>query len=165
MKRFELWVTAAIMFSLPALGFAQATGGSPGKQGKLRIYGTAAGTGRKGTVESEIRKKGSGNAQKKAGTLNPQPLPPITHAPDKGQKKIGTINQPLPPIIHAPDKGSGNAQSKKNVIINQPLPPIIRAPKKGSGNAPKTTGNDTPTQVPQKKPPRPRAAKDVDKKK
>ncbi len=118
MKRFELWLTTVIMFSLPALVFAQATGGSPGKQGKLIKNGTAAGTGRKGTVEPEIRKK-----------------------------------------------GSGNAQSKKNVTLNEPLPPIIRAPKKGSGNAPKTTGNDTPTQVPQKKPPRPRAAKDVDKKK
>ena len=144
MKRFELWLTTVIMFSLPALVFAQATGGSPGKQGKLIKNGTAEGTGRKGTVEPEIRKKGSGNAQKKAVTLNPQPLPPITHAPEKG---------------------SGNAQSKKNVTLNEPLPPIIRAPKKGSGNAPKTTGNDTPTQVPQKKPPRPRAAKDVEKKK
>src|SRR6266567_8029313 len=118
MKRFELWLATVIMFSLPALVFAQDTGGSPRKQGKLIKNGTAAGTGRKGTVEPEIRKKGSGNGQ---------------------SKKIGTLNEPLPPIIRAPKKGSGNAQSQKNVTLNEPLPPIIRAPKKGSGNAPKTT--------------------------
>ncbi len=117
MKRFQLWLTTAIMFSLPALVFAQATGGSPGKQGKLIKNGTAAGTGRKGTVEPE------GNAQKKAVSLNPQPLPPI---------------------IHATKKGSGNAQKKAVTLNPQPLPPIIHATKKGSGNAPKTTGTTTP---------------------
>ena len=72
MKRFELWLTTAIMFSLPALVFAQATGGSPGKlleKGK----GTGSGTGRKGTPQAEIRKKGSGNAPRTTGPLNPQP--------------------------------------------------------------------------------------------
>ena len=67
MKRFQLWLTTAIMFSLPALVFAQATGGSPGKQGKLIKNGTAAGTGRKGTVEPE------GNAPKTTGTTTPPP--------------------------------------------------------------------------------------------
>jgi hypothetical protein len=163
MKRFELWLTTVIMFSLHALVFAQATGGSPGKQGKLIRNGTAAGTGRKGTVEPEFRKKGTGNAQKKGVTVN-QPLPPI-HAADKGSgnpsKKGVTISQPPPSIIHATDKGSGNPP-KKGVTISQPPPsiihatdkgsgnppkkgaPIIHATDKGSGNGPKTTGPTTP---------------------
>jgi hypothetical protein len=112
MKRFELWLTTVIMFSLPALVFAQATGGSPGKQGKLIKTGTAAGTGRKGTVEPEIRKKGSGNAQKKGVT----------------------INQPLPPI-HAADKGSGNAPKTTGTTTPPPKAgnPAGKVYRKGSG--------------------------------
>jgi hypothetical protein len=99
MKRFQLWLTTAIVFSMPALVFAQATGGSPGKQ--LENH-KGTGTGRKGTAQPEIRKKGTGNAQKNAGTLNPQPLPPINHAPlaDKGSgnapKTTGTTTTPPP---------------------------------------------------------------------
>ena len=73
MKRFELWLTAAIMFSLPALGFAQATGGSPGK---LLQHKGGAGTGKKGTAQAEIRKKGTGTAPKTSGTAGPLPVPP-----------------------------------------------------------------------------------------
>ena len=61
------------MFSLPALGFAQATGGSPGK---LLEHKGGAGTGKKGTAQAEIRKKGSGNAPKISGTAGPLPVPP-----------------------------------------------------------------------------------------
>jgi hypothetical protein len=118
MKRFELWLTAAIMFSLPALGFAQATGGSPGKQLE---HNKVSGTGRKGTPQAEIRKKGSGNTKKGAGSGN---------AP-KVQTTIGSA--------------TGGAGAGKTL---------------GGSH-----GDDTPNQQQQKKPPRPRAAKDLDKKK
>ena len=113
MKRFELWLTTVIMFSLPALVFGQATGGSPGKEGRFIKNGTAAGTGRKGTVEPEIRKKGSGNAQKKGVTLN----------------------QPPPPIIHATDKGGGNAQKTTGTTTPPPKAgnPAGKVYRKGSG--------------------------------
>ena len=96
MKRFELWLTTVIMFSLPALAFAQATGGST----DTLIHRKGAGTGRKGTAQAEIRKKGSGNAPRTTGPLNPQPLPPRNPAPLAGNgsgnapKTTGTTTPP-----------------------------------------------------------------------
>jgi hypothetical protein len=118
MKRFKLWLTAAIMFSLPALGFAEATGGSTDK---LVKEGKASGTGRKRTGKVEIRKKGSGNAPKTTGSGN------------------------APKVATTIGSATGGAGAGKTL---------------GGSH-----GDDTPTQVQQKKPPRPRAAKDQDKKK
>jgi hypothetical protein len=95
MKRSQLWLTTAIVFSMPAMVFAQATGGSPGK---LDEHKGGAAIGRKGNPEPEIRKKKSaGNGQKNAGTLNPQPLPPINHAPLVGKGAGNAPPLPVPP--------------------------------------------------------------------
>jgi hypothetical protein len=67
MKRFELWLAAAILFSLPVLGFAQATGGSTDT---LQKHRKGSGTGTKPTGQAEIRKRGSGNTKKGAGNGN-----------------------------------------------------------------------------------------------
>src|SRR5258708_26719002 len=149
MKRFELWLTTAIMFSLPALVFAQPTGGSSGKlveKGK----GTGAGTGRKGTAQAEIRKKGSGNAPRTTGPLNPQPLPPRNPAPLAGNgsgnapKTNGTATGDRPVGDHG---GSGGGAGK--VAGTE------------SGNKPGGShGGDTPTQMHPKKTPGPTGAKE-----
>jgi hypothetical protein len=97
MKRFQLWLTAAIMFPLPALVFAQCTGGSPGRKLDYHKGGASAGTGRKGTVQPEVRKKTNVNAQKNACTLNPQPLAPINHAPVVGKGAGNAPPLPVPP--------------------------------------------------------------------
>jgi hypothetical protein len=62
MKKFALWLTMVIMFSLPALVFAQATGGSTDKAAKEE------GTGRKGRTEDKARKGASGKKTVKATT-------------------------------------------------------------------------------------------------
>ncbi len=105
MKRFELWLTTVIMFSLPGLVFAQATGGSPGKQVKV-IKSTAAGAARKGRG----------------------PAVPLVF----GSPKVGT-----------PIESGSNGTGVGKVA--------------GTGKKPRKVA---PTQVPQKKPPRPRAAKE-----
>jgi len=118
MKRFELWLTTVIMFSLPALVFAQATGGSPDKQ--LEHKGGAP-AGRKGTAEPELRKKkGSGNGQKNAGTLNPQPLPPLNHAP---LAEKGSGNTPK-------TTGTGTVAGRKTADGKIAVPP----PKAGTSD-------------------------------
>ena len=106
MKRFELWLTTVIMFSLPGLVFAQATGGSPGKQGEVIKSGTAAGTGRKGRG----------------------PAVPLVFGAPKVE----------PPIE------SGRTGTGVGKVAD-------------TGKKPRKVA---PTQVPQKKPPRPRAAKE-----
>src|SRR5258708_35472003 len=105
MKRFELWLTTVIMFSLPGLVFAQATGGSPGKQVKV-IKSTAAGAGRKGRG----------------------PAVPLVFGSPK-----------VEPPIDSSSNGTGVGKVA------------------GTGKKPRKVA---PTQVPRKKPPRPRAAKE-----
>ena len=112
------------MFSLPALGFAQATGGSPGK---LLEHKGGAGTGKKGTAQADIRRKGSGNAPKTTGTAGPLPVPP----------KAGTQ------IVSG---GTGTGAGKVAGIGKKP-------------------GKVEPTMSAVQKRPRPRAPKDVDKRK
>jgi hypothetical protein len=67
MKRFGLWLTIGILFSLPVLLFAQATSGSPNTQiddgtGKKKTTG-----GKKGkTLERKVvGKKGASSTPKK----------------------------------------------------------------------------------------------------
>ena len=117
MKRFELWLTTVIMFSLPALVFAQATGGSPGK---LLEHNGGTSTGRKGIVQAEIRKKGTGNAQKKTGTLNPQPLPPINHAP---LAEKGSGNAPKTTGTTTLGKRAGGEQESMGKTTGTTTPP------------------------------------------
>jgi hypothetical protein len=112
MKQFELWLTAAIMLSLPALGFAQATSGSTDTLEKHRKPSC---TGKRGTPQAEIRKRGSGNTKKGAGNGNtPKVATSIgsaTGGPGAGKTLGGS---------HGDDTPS-QAQPKK--------PPRPRAPK------------------------------------
>src|SRR5260370_15662602 len=106
MKRFELWLTSVVMFSLSVLGFALATDGST-DTGKVIKNGAAPGTGRKRHVEAEIRKKGTGNAPRTTGPLNPQPLPPRNPAPLAGN---GSGNAPKTTSTTTSGKRAGAEQ-------------------------------------------------------
>jgi hypothetical protein len=68
MKRFGLWLTVGIMFSLPALVFAQATGGST--DSKIKEGGAVKNTGGKKVVHPEVVRKGTPKAPTKTGTGN-----------------------------------------------------------------------------------------------
>ncbi len=116
MKRFELWLTTVIMFSLPALAFAQATGGST----DTLIHRKGAGTGRKGTAQAEIRKKGSGNAPRTTGPLNPQPLPPRNPAPLAGN---GSGNAPKTTGATTSGKRAGGEQECMGKTTGTTTPP------------------------------------------
>jgi hypothetical protein len=59
-------LTAAILFSMPALVFAQATGGCSGSK-IIKSGGTKTGGGKKGTAHPELARKGSGNEPKTRG--------------------------------------------------------------------------------------------------
>jgi len=60
MKRFGLWLTMAVMFSLPALVFAQATGGSTDSKVKN--------TSGKKSTHKQTAKKGTKTSPKVTGT-------------------------------------------------------------------------------------------------
>ena len=67
MKRFEVWLTALIVFSLPALVFAQDTGGSTDRQGKVNATKT---TGGKKVIHQEARRKGAPKTPQTTGSGN-----------------------------------------------------------------------------------------------
>jgi hypothetical protein len=62
MTRFQLWLTTAVMFLLPALIFAQGTSGSPCS--KIKNGGTKTTGGKKGAARPELARKGAANAPK-----------------------------------------------------------------------------------------------------
>ena len=96
MKRFEFFLVIAILLSLPALGFAQGTTGTPGKA--LENGATKSTTGKKVVHARSNSKKG---AKTSANTATPKLETPTKGLEDgtgrKGKQQPSTTARKKPP--------------------------------------------------------------------
>jgi hypothetical protein len=104
MKRSGLWLAIAIMFSLPALGLAQATGGSPGKA--LENGATKGASGKKAVHAESHSKKGAKTSVNTAAQKLETPTKVLEDGTGrKGRQQPSTTARKKPPSpTTKPDK-------------------------------------------------------------
>jgi hypothetical protein len=73
MRKFRTWFMTAVMLSLPAVLFGQATGGSTDSKIKEGSGSKGAGTGRKGLEKTHAR-KGRKTTTKQTGSKSTDPV-------------------------------------------------------------------------------------------